>query len=189
MQWAQFLPINIPMPNRKDIYEGQSLSTAIYVINDLMPASPTRITIVVHAGTYTENITCHERIDLIAQDGPVIIDGDVTMDSDALLIGPITILGAISGTPKAGTFTPQLLSFYGGTAVDRPDALSAQLTSITHTAPVTPDYALQNLVQNTGFGFATADEGNTLLSVVLNLQTRLAQVEARLEELNLITPN
>jgi len=54
---------------------------------------------------------------------------------------------------------------------------TAALTSITHTAPSTPDYALQDLVQNTGFGFATADEGNTLLSVVLNLQQRLAQLE------------
>jgi hypothetical protein len=68
-------------------------------------------------------------------------------------------------------------------------ALTAQLTTITHTAPGTPDYALQDLVQNTGFGFATADEGNTLLSVVKNLQTRLAEVEARLEGVGLVTAN
>ena len=68
-------------------------------------------------------------------------------------------------------------------------ALSAQLTSITHTAPGTPDYAIQNLVQNTGFGFATADEGNTVLSVILNLQTRLAEVEARLEGVGLVIAN
>jgi hypothetical protein len=68
-------------------------------------------------------------------------------------------------------------------------ALTAQLTTFTHTAPGTPDYALQDLVQNTGFGFATADEGNTLLSVVKNLQTRLAEVEARLEGVGLVTAN
>lgn len=65
-------------------------------------------------------------------------------------------------------------------------ALTAQLTSITHTAPGTPDYALQNLVENSGFGFATADEGNTVLSVILNLQVRLAEVEARLEAAGII---
>ncbi|WP_068489930.1 hypothetical protein [Paramagnetospirillum marisnigri] len=68
-------------------------------------------------------------------------------------------------------------------------ALTAQLTTITHTAPGTPDYAIQNLVQNTGFGFATADEGNTLLKVVANLQTRLAEVEARLEAVGMVAAN
>jgi hypothetical protein len=68
-------------------------------------------------------------------------------------------------------------------------ALTAQLTTITHTAPGTPDYALQNLVQNTGFGFVTADEGNTTLSVIANLQARLAQVEARLEAAGIVTAN
>lgn len=68
-------------------------------------------------------------------------------------------------------------------------ALTTQLTLITHTAAGTPDYALQDLVQNTGFGFATADEGNTLLAVVKNLQTRLAEVEARLEGAGLVVAN
>ena len=77
--------------------------------------------------------------------------------------------------------TTQKLAFYGAAAVVQGAALTTQLTSITHTAPSSPDYALQNLVQNTGFGFATADEGNSLLSVVLNLQVRMAELEARLE--------
>lgn len=68
-------------------------------------------------------------------------------------------------------------------------ALTAQLTTITHTAPGTPDYALQDLVQNTGFGFATADEGNSLLAVVANLQARCAELEARLEALGIVVAN
>lgn len=68
-------------------------------------------------------------------------------------------------------------------------ALTAQLTSITHTVPAAPAYALQNLVQNSGFGFATADEGNTALSVIKNLQVRLAEVEARLEALGMVATN
>ncbi len=51
-----------------------------------------------------------------------------------------------------------------------PVAQQAGLTAITHTAPVTPDYAIQDLVQGVditaGFGFATKDEGNTVLSVI-----------------------
>jgi len=73
-----------------------------------------------------------------------------------------------------------LISFYAGTPVVRGAALTTQLTSITHTAPGTPDYAIQNMTQTTPWGFATQDEGNTVLSVILNLQTRVAELEARL---------
>ena len=59
--------------------------------------------------------------------------------------------------------------------------LTTAVTAITHTAPGTPDYAIQDLVQNTGFGFVTADEGNTVLKVILNLQTRVAELETKLK--------
>lgn len=68
----------------------------------------------------------------------------------------------------------------------RPTALTTQLTTITHTAPGTPDYALQNLTNSGGYGFATLDEGNTFLSVVANLQTRVAQLETKLQSLGLV---
>lgn len=52
------------------------------------------------------------------------------------------------------------------------------LTTITHTAPSSADYALQDLVTSgTGYGFATKDEGNSLLAVVKNLQQRVALLE------------
>lgn len=65
-------------------------------------------------------------------------------------------------------------------------ALTAQLTSITSTAPGTPDYAIQDLTDTGGFGFKTKDEGNTVLAVIANLQTRVAQLESRLQALGLI---
>ena len=68
-------------------------------------------------------------------------------------------------------------------------ALTAQLTTITHTAPSSDDFAIQALTQTTPFGFVTADEGNTVLKVIANLQTRLAEVEARLETKGIVTPN
>jgi len=60
-------------------------------------------------------------------------------------------------------------------------ALTTQLTSITATAPGTPDYAIADLTQTTPFGFVSADEGQTVLKVILNLQTRVAELEARLQ--------
>lgn len=68
-------------------------------------------------------------------------------------------------------------------------ALTTQLTSLTHTAPGTPDYAVQNLTTTTPFGFVTADEGNTVLSVILNLQVRLAEVETALEAAGIVAAN
>lgn len=91
--------------------------------------------------------------------------------------------GAIMG--KAGGTA----GFYGTTPVAQGAALTAQSTTITSTAPGTPDYAIQDLTQTTPFGFATKDEGNTVLAVIANLQTRLAQVESRLETVGLIASN
>jgi hypothetical protein len=91
--------------------------------------------------------------------------------------------GAIMG--KAGGTA----GFYGTTPVVQGAALTTQLTSITSTAPGTPDYAIQDLTQTTPFGFVTKDEGNSVLSVIANLQARLAQVESRLETVGLIAAN
>ena len=77
--------------------------------------------------------------------------------------------------------------FYGTTPVAKAAALTTQLTSITHTAPSTPDYAVQDLTQTTPFGFATKDEGNTVLSVILNLQTRVSQLEAKMQAYGLLS--
>jgi len=68
-------------------------------------------------------------------------------------------------------------------------ALTTQLTSITHTAPGTPDYAVQDLINSSAWGVATKDEGNTVLSVIANLQARLAQVEAALEGVGIVAAN
>lgn len=88
-----------------------------------------------------------------------------------------------------GQSASDLIGFYGASPVNKPDALTAQLTTITHTAAGTPDYAIQDLTNSSAYGFVTKDEGNTVLAVVKNLQTRLAEVEARLEELGLVTAN
>ena len=81
------------------------------------------------------------------------------------------------------------VSLFGGTPVAQQAALTAQDTTITHTAPGTADYAIQNLTSTTPFGFVTADEGNTVLKVIKNLQTRLAEVEAALEAVGLVDAN
>ncbi len=85
---------------------------------------------------------------------------------------------------KIGTATTQKLGFFNQTPTTQPTALTTQLTTLTYTAP-TPDYAIQNL-SLTGYGFVTADEGNTVLSVIKNLQDRVGELETKLKALGLI---
>lgn len=69
-------------------------------------------------------------------------------------------------------------------------ALTAQLTTITPAdAEGTPDYAIQAITATTPYGFATAQEAITVLYVIKNLQTRLAEVEARLEAIGVVAAN
>lgn len=69
-------------------------------------------------------------------------------------------------------------------------ALTAQLTTITPADAVgTPDYAIAAITSTTPFGFSNAAEAITVLYVIQNLQTRLAEVEARLEALGLVAAN
>jgi hypothetical protein len=95
------------------------------------------------------------------------------------------ILGTTTGT-KIGTATTQKLAFFNATPVVQPTALTAQETTITHSAPGTPDYAIQDLVDVSGFGFVTLDEGLSVLSAIANLQTRMDELESKLQSLGLI---
>ncbi len=98
------------------------------------------------------------------------------------------IFGTATGT-KIGTATNQKLGFFNATPIVQPTEITDELSTITHTAPGTPDYAVQDLVDSgvgSAFGFATKDEGNTVLSVVENLQTRVNELEAVLSSLGLL---
>lgn len=65
-------------------------------------------------------------------------------------------------------------------------ALTTQLTTITASAPSEADYAIADLTTDTAYGFVSADEGQTVLSVIANLQTRVAELEARLQAAGIV---
>jgi len=81
------------------------------------------------------------------------------------------------------------VGFYGADPVVQPAALTAQLTTITHTEPGTPDYAFGTVTTSNGAGFSSTDEANSLLKVVANLQVRLKEVEVILENNGLVIAN
>jgi hypothetical protein len=94
-------------------------------------------------------------------------------------------VGTTTGT-KIGTAAAQKLGFFGVTPVVQQTELTDELTTITHTAPGTADFAIQNLVMATGYGFVTEDEGNTVLSVIANLQARVNELETKLVALGFL---
>lgn len=79
-----------------------------------------------------------------------------------------------------------MIGFFGVQAVARATELTDELTTITHTAPGTPDYAIQDLTDTGGFGFVTKDEGNSVLAVIANLQTRVNELETKLTAYGLL---
>ena len=117
--------------------------------------------VLVGAGTYTQ-----------ADVGSVIYGDDnytinTSIGSTSVPIG--RCVGFVSGTKLIVEIEP---TGTGALPV-------AALTTITHTSPTTPDYAIANVTSSSPFGFSTADEGNTVLSVIRNLQIRVADLEAR----------
>ena len=114
----------------------------------------------------------------------VVGTGVLKILGDISLIDEDIILGTTTGT-KIGTSTTQKLGFFGVTPVVQQTELTDELTTITFTAPGTPDYTIQNLTAG-GFGFVTADEGNTVLSVIANLQARVNELETKLVTLGLL---
>ena len=81
--------------------------------------------------------------------------------------------------PIGVAYADQLLD--GARFVPEVAANTAALTTITSTAPGTADFAIQDLVNSSAFGFVTKDEGNTVLAVIANLQTRVAELESKLQ--------
>ena len=110
--------------------------------------------------------------------------------SDPELVSGTTITGAVitGSTLNAVTVgsTGGTAGFFGTSPVSKGAALTTALTSITASAPGTPDYAIANLTSTTPFGFASADEGQTVLTVIANLQTRVNQLESRLQTYGLL---
>lgn len=96
--------------------------------------------------------------------------------------GEVEIDGAIN---HDGT----TIGFFGVTPATRQTELTDELTTITFTSPGTPDYAIAAPVDSSGgaaFGFSTADEFNTVMSVIANLQTRNNEMETKLAAYGLL---
>jgi hypothetical protein len=81
------------------------------------------------------------------------------------------------------------IGFFGTSPTGQAAALTTALTQISHTGPTTPDYAIATPVSSGAgatWGFSTQDEFETVMSVILNLQTRVDQLESKLQAYGLL---
>lgn len=91
---------------------------------------------------------------------------------------------------SVGKSSSSLVGFWGKAPVDQPAALTAQLTTIVPADTAgTPDYAIAAITTTTPAGFASIQECVSVLYVIANLQARMAELEARLEECGIIAAN
>jgi hypothetical protein len=89
-----------------------------------------------------------------------------------------------------GQSTSDLVGFWGTTPCDQPAAITAATTTITMAdAAGTPDVTFAAVTSTSPFGFSNAAEAITLLYTVQNLQVRVGELEARLEECGIIAAN
>jgi hypothetical protein len=86
-----------------------------------------------------------------------------------------------------GSSTSEKIGLFGASPGKRAAAMTTQLTQLTFTAP-TADYAIQDFTDAvTGaWAFKDHEEANTVLAVIANLQTRLAQLETYLKRQGLL---
>ena len=69
-------------------------------------------------------------------------------------------------------------------------ALTAALTTMTSAdTNSSPDYALSALTTTSPYGLATQAEAISFVYAVINAQTRLAEIEARLEAAGIVAAN
>ena len=119
-------------------------------------------------------------------DGHLDLTADVSVDMNADLdISTQNIVTDTTTGTKIATATDQKIGLWNATPVVQPTALTAKLTDLSgDVAPSTPDYALT--ATNNGWGCGSQDEFETMTSVILNLQTRVSELETKLQSIGLL---
>ena len=134
------------------------------------------------SGSFTALVT----VGTLSASGALIAIGSSTFGGILITDNRNVTLGTGTGTTFA-TATNQKLAFYGAVAVAQQSVLTANVGTVTFSEPTTPDYAIADLTNIGPYGFVSADEGQSLLKVVANLQTRVNELSARLVSYGLLS--
>ena len=89
----------------------------------------------------------------------------------------------------AGSFkhTGSTVGFYGVTPVAKQSALTTAKSFLNQAGSFTPDFNIQAMTNTSPYGFATADEAETVLDIISNLQVRVNELENRLQTIGIIS--
>lgn len=121
----------------------------------------------------------------LSASGSLIAVGSSTFGGIFITDNRNVTLGTGTGTTFA-TGTNQKLAFYNSTPVVQQAGLTAVVGTVTFSEPTTPDYAMAAMV-SAGFGFSTLNEAHSILKVIANLQTRVAEISTRLTTYGLLS--
>jgi hypothetical protein len=136
--------------------------------------------IVFLAETTHANLDTPGRIEFKATpDGDYELDTIQTIDATGVTIEQ----GKLEHADASGTF-----GLFGVTPASRATALTTQLGTLTYTAP-SADYDIQDMVDvslGAGWAFKDHDEANSVLAVISNLQTRVSELETKLQTYGLL---
>jgi len=87
---------------------------------------------------------------------------------------------------QIGTGTTEKMIFYGGTPIVQPTVLTTAETTLTFVDENTPDFSMSSLTTTSSAGFASLDEAQAFMEVVINMQLRVGELETKLQALGLI---
>lgn len=166
----------------EDVNDGATLNFAIYTNDGLTSFGD-------HVKIRTDNDKLYFGT---GDDATITYDGtNMIINPKAVGSGYLNVAGKILVDTEVeidGDFNHDgtNIGFFGVAPTTRQTELTDELTTVTFTAPGTPDYAVQNLTNTGGYGFVTQDEGNTVLSVIANLQTRVNELETKLTAYGLL---
>lgn len=125
-------------------------------------------------------------IQMFSESGSANRDGCfkiLTANNNVLTLG-LTIDSDQKVTLEGDLAVKGEVAFYQGAPVPQASALTSQLTTITHTGPSTPDYAIAAPTDTNAWGFSSDNEFETIMSVIRNLQIRVQELESALDENN-----
>jgi hypothetical protein len=125
----------------------------------------------------TNAITVTNGVNVYVAAGPTTGNNTAVTNSWALYAEGVTRLNQLRVDSNIG--------FYGTTPIAKATALTTAIATITPPA-YTLDSAIQGVTSTSPFGFVNANEGNTLINVVANLQTRVNELETKLRAYGLL---
>ncbi len=116
----------------------------------------------------------------ISDDGSPVLGGNLTTSGHDIFTGT----GAAPGS-TIGTTSLNKLAFWGAVPVIQPTALTAQIGSLSASVPGVSNYTIADLV-NPGFGFVDPEQAQSFVQCVINLQTRVSELEEKLSTIGIL---